>query len=264
MIPLHQNALHKMTKTHNTRSAEDGTDGRHNDVYLSSGHSRVRLMINKAGTLDVEDTDLAHNKEPRSRSVPPPLSRGSSIIAFEERPSVRELLERPSIDELRQSFSSLHELFENNAKSITEETCTAFKVQHVPRGLPQRDMAAKLKDSGFAGSFDFLYAPARLRSGLTNGYFFINFRSPSAAERFQQRFNAVPWADSTAPLTITPADAQGFEANVQQVLHSHAVANGPPEFSPLVFDTDGREIPFPRSEHKRQKPTKRTKRANTT
>jgi len=117
-----------------------------------------------------------------------------------------------------------------------------------------RDMLVDLLDAeGYLGSFDFLYIPIDFRRGLSLGYAFLNFTSPSIAEGFRMHFTGFSqWSvPSDKVCEITWSDTlHGLESHIQRYINSPVMhAAVPDDHRPLLFDGADR-VPFP-------KPTKK-------
>mmetsp|Transcript_104876 Transcript_104876/g.191520 ORF Transcript_104876/g.191520 Transcript_104876/m.191520 type:complete len:573 (-) Transcript_104876:132-1850(-) len=127
------------------------------------------------------------------------------------------------------------------------------------RNIPNkytRDMLVRQLEEDMRGLFDFVYLPIDFKNKCNVGYAFINFRSVEACMSFVNRFNGVevrkclPGLNSRKVTEVTPARVQGFDENVQRLRNSPVMRElaSKPEWMPLIFDSDGVQLPFPMPE----------------
>eukprot|EP00928_Gymnodinium_smaydae_P041336 TRINITY_DN27998_c0_g1_i1.p1 TRINITY_DN27998_c0_g1~~TRINITY_DN27998_c0_g1_i1.p1 ORF type:complete len:566 (+),score=129.21 TRINITY_DN27998_c0_g1_i1:76-1773(+) len=129
---------------------------------------------------------------------------------------------------------------------------TTVMVRNIPNKYTREMLVAQLS-SDFLGEFDFIYLPIDFRNCCNVGYGFVNFRTPESCRRFVESFDGVevqkclPGLNSRKVVEVTPARVHGLDANVRR-LRSSPVMNtlvDHPEWMPLIFDEEGRELPFP-------------------
>jgi len=129
---------------------------------------------------------------------------------------------------------------------------TTVMLRNIPNKYT-RDMLVKQLQAELTGQFDFLYLPIDFKNRCNVGYCFINFRTIEVRERFVEAFDGVevrkclPGLNSKKVAEVAPARVHGLDDNVKR-LRSSPVMNelmDHPEWMPLVFDEDGREVPFP-------------------
>ena len=124
------------------------------------------------------------------------------------------------------------------------------------RNIPNkytRDMLVKQLQAELKGQFDFLYLPIDFKNRCNVGYCFINFRTIEVRERFVEAFDGVevrkclPGLNSKKVAEVAPARVHGLDDNVKRLRNSPVMNElvDHPEWMPLVFDEDGREVPFP-------------------
>jgi len=109
-------------------------------------------------------------------------------------------------------------------------------LRNLPNKYTQVMLIEELTQSGFMGSFDFLYLPIDPETNANRGYAFINFIDPSYANmlgmayqgRKMSRFN------SDKVVSVAPAALQGFEANFAHY-SSARVGRGDPAARPLFL-----------------------------
>ena len=126
---------------------------------------------------------------------------------------------------------------------------TTVMLRNVPYHEGQVGVLRLLESRGFLGKFDFFYAPLDFNSSNNLGYAFINFRSALfVAEFFKDvdglRVNQFDgWA--AKELKVCWARVQGLAANVEHYRNS-PVNEMPAQFRPMVFDSCGGQVDFPR------------------
>lgn len=96
---------------------------------------------------------------------------------------------------------------------------TTLMIRNIPCRYQQRELIQEIEALGFAGTFDFFYAPVD-KSTLSNvGYAFVNFISPRWASKCMQvftnhRFKKYQKASGKIA-TVSVAHIQGLEANIR-------------------------------------------------
>jgi len=109
-------------------------------------------------------------------------------------------------------------------------------MRNLPNKYTQQLLLEELNDSGFLGTFDFLYLPIDPDTMANKGYAFISFISPASAwllrltyeGRKMSRFN------SDKVVSVSPAALQGFEANYAHYSTAR-VSRGDPALRPLFL-----------------------------
>lgn len=118
----------------------------------------------------------------------------------------------------------------------------ADKVTVMMRNLPnkytQKMLVSEINESGFLGTFDFLYLPIDPETNANRGYAFINFTEPNFAWMFKMTFEGRKMSrfNSTKVVSVSPATLQGFEANYSHY-SSARVSRGSPAARPLFLRT---------------------------
>lgn len=129
------------------------------------------------------------------------------------------------------------------------------------RNLPNcytRNMLLELLDAeGYMGSFDFLYLPIDFRRGLSLGYAFINFTSPSMAEGFRSHFTGFSeWcipSDKICQVTWSET-LHGLQAHLERYMNSPVMHESvPDEHKPVLF-SGLKRVSFPRPTKKIRAP----------
>jgi len=105
---------------------------------------------------------------------------------------------------------------------------------------------------GLYGRYDFVYLPFSFTKKTNIGYAFINLVSPSIALSFREAWNCtshfhdeLPGDQSKGMVTVTVAQVQGKEGNVQRLLNEcrcSKITN--PKFQPVVYDSAGVRLDF--------------------
>lgn len=125
---------------------------------------------------------------------------------------------------------------------------TTVMLRNVPYGESQLGVLNLVEQRGFGGRFDFFYAPLDFSSGNNLGYAFINLPEPSAVSEFFTVFDGLRvdkegW--SQKDLQVCWARVQGRHPNVEHYRNS-PVNDMPENFRPMIFDDEGKQLPFPR------------------
>jgi RNA recognition motif-containing protein len=141
-----------------------------------------------------------------------------------------------------------------NLSTISNQTgyeggSSTVMLRNVPYDARQHGVLALVEEEGFKGQFDFFYAPLDFKSKNNLGYAFINFKSIDIAKSFFRHFDGKRVSASSRPgwdkpLRVCWARVQSLDANVEHYRNS-PVNEMPPEFKPMLFDTDGNIVPFP-------------------
>lgn len=139
--------------------------------------------------------------------APPPGLSLSAVIAKVAPP--------PGLERCKTSKKqNMEELF-NSSK---DEPPTTIMIRNIPSRYSQHKLMEDLKDLSFDGTYDFLYVPMDRRTGANVGYAFVNFISPSSAERCMQSFNNYCFprvSKAHKPASTSVAHLQGLERNLQ-------------------------------------------------
>jgi len=113
--------------------------------------------------------------------------------------------------------SNLAEKFSSDAP---QEAPTTMMVRNIPNRYSQRELIEELEALGFAGSFDFLYAPTDFGTMGNVGYTFINFITPEWAERCRLELEGYLFSKHQKKTgkkvaTVSVAHLQGLQANLR-------------------------------------------------
>merc|ERR1719163_2475834 len=113
---------------------------------------------------------------------------------------------------------------------------TTVMLKNVPGDLLPENLLPILDNTGFRGTYDYLYLPADAATMRHKGYAFVNFMQASTAQRFMKKLEGSPWsASSPSRLSISYAQCQGVTANLKRqrdaLLRGAAV---PARFAPWV------------------------------
>jgi hypothetical protein len=119
----------------------------------------------------------------------------------------------------------------------------------------KRDQLMELIDKkGFAGSYDFFYAPVDFTRNALLGYAFINFLLPKEADRFYDVFDGfVQWElDSEKVSQVSWSIEQGLESHIKKYRNSPVMTKD--DTARPVSLKDGQRVPFPSPTKKLQAP----------
>lgn len=108
---------------------------------------------------------------------------------------------------------------------------TTMMLRNIPNRYSQHELIEELGVLGFAGSFDFLYAPMDFGTMGNVGYAFINFTSSDWAARFQLDLEGFVFAKHQKKSvkkvsTVSVAHLQGLEANLHHYQKSAVTGRG--------------------------------------
>lgn len=120
-----------------------------------------------------------------------------------------------------------HNLAEEFEKACNDTPPTTLMIRNIPNRYTQRDLIKELEGLGFAGTFDFFYAPIDMGTMGNVGYAFVNFTSPQYAVKCQDVVNGYMFKKHQSRkkiATVSVAHLQGLEANLAH--YQNAVVNG--------------------------------------
>mmetsp|Transcript_46905 Transcript_46905/g.131946 ORF Transcript_46905/g.131946 Transcript_46905/m.131946 type:complete len:264 (-) Transcript_46905:128-919(-) len=114
-------------------------------------------------------------------------------------------------------------------KATPEEPPTTMMIRNIPNRYSQRELIAELEALGFAGSFDFFYAPIDSGTMGNVGYAFVNFVDPYWAEHCQRTLTGYAFKKHQQKVrrkiaTVSVAHLQGLQANIRH--YENAAVNG--------------------------------------
>jgi len=93
-------------------------------------------------------------------------------------------------------------------------------VRHIPSRYTQQKVMREINACGFLGKYDLFYLLMQPKSRLNRGFAFISFNTPQDAEEFYFAFHdqRLRHFHIERPLSVMPADLQGFEANAEHYM----------------------------------------------
>ena len=147
--------------------------------------------------------------------------------------------------------SPLKPVDETSASTLPDspvELKTTVMLRNVPYSEGQLGVLTLIEERGFAGRFDFFYAPLDFSSSNNLGYAFVNLPDAEAVSEFYAVFDGLRVAKdgwSQKDLQVCWARVQGFAPNVEHYRNS-PVNDMPENFRPMIFDASGKPLPFPR------------------
>eukprot|EP00929_Paragymnodinium_shiwhaense_P034274 TRINITY_DN1866_c6_g1_i1.p1 TRINITY_DN1866_c6_g1~~TRINITY_DN1866_c6_g1_i1.p1 ORF type:complete len:544 (+),score=145.64 TRINITY_DN1866_c6_g1_i1:171-1802(+) len=97
-------------------------------------------------------------------------------------------------------------------------------MRNLPNKYSQQMLFEEINETGFEGTFDFLYLPIDPETKANKGYAFVSFMSPADASRFQEHYQgrSMKHFNSHKTVSICPAALQGFKANYDHYSKSQA------------------------------------------
>lgn len=113
---------------------------------------------------------------------------------------------------------------------------TTVMMRNLANKYSQRLLLAEINESGFIGTFDFLYLPIDTETNANKGYAFINFSEPGFAWMFKQAYEGrrMQRFNSDKVVSVFAATLQGFDANYAHYASSR-VNRGDPACRPLFL-----------------------------
>jgi len=107
---------------------------------------------------------------------------------------------------------------EEIAKSAEDAPPTTLMIRNIPGKYAQTDLMADLNETGFGGTYDFLYLPIDKGTSNNVGYAFVNFNNPAVAAQCIVSFSGHRFAklhrSSNKTAKISVAHLQGLEKNL--------------------------------------------------
>merc|ERR1719491_2407678 len=99
---------------------------------------------------------------------------------------------------------------------------TTLVIRNLPRSSTQQELAQAMAESGYAGTWDFLYLPLLILQVRRNlGFAFVNFTSADLAQKFLQGWHQTrpfTFGRVRRPVNVAAAEVQGREANRKKAL----------------------------------------------
>lgn len=97
---------------------------------------------------------------------------------------------------------------------------TTMMIRNIPNRYTQQEMIEELDSLGFAGSFDFFYAPIDFGTMGNVGYAFVNFVDPRWAARCCEQLDGFVFGKHQQRTrkkvaTVSVAHLQGLQANIR-------------------------------------------------
>jgi len=152
---------------------------------------------------------------------------------------------------------AVEKAFLDSPRSCTASTCTPAStaapapttvlLKNIPEEYTREMLVDTLNSEGFAGLFDFVYAPINFGSRTSFGYAFINLLTPEDADQFFTTFESFDkWTvESARRAEVDWSDRQGLESLVDRYRNSPLMhAKVPDEAKPIVLKNGIREA-FP-------------------
>jgi hypothetical protein len=168
------------------------------------------------------------------------------------RASTSNYLHKPGI---APSGKSIYEDIEHGDFDAAAEDCACpehLRTTVMLRNLPNNYTRAMLLDlidsEGYARLYDFMYLPIDFNSKACLGYAFVNFTSPSAAQKFRSRFAGFSnWILPSRKVCIVnwSGPHQGVDAHIERYRNSPVMHEAVPDtYKPVLF-VDGERVAFP-------------------
>lgn len=238
----------------------------------SSDHaSESTAAVSKIDDFDSWSADVTDDEceEEKPKSLPPgnfgppkaafALSSPSMVpvpmmmIPAAGRPehSVGSLMWKPSVETEKNRF--VGSVWGSKKKVKKEQTYTTIVIKNLPEKCTNAMIVDLLDASGFAGKYDFLYAPTDFRNYSAFGYAFVNMISHELGESAMQVIDGMTAWNENVPLAVDWSQPhQGYGVHVRRYQNSPVMhPQVPQEYKPMIFRGGVRQT-FPA-------PTKRIK-----
>lgn len=134
------------------------------------------------------------------------------------------------------------------AKDLKQETpqqSTTVVIRSLAKHFTREDVAGLLDARGFAGLFNFLYAPVDFKSHEGLGYALVNFLTADAAAAAISCLAGVQVNGHCLEVELSRAHKAGLQGLIERFRNSAVMQADMPElFKPLLLQ-HGRAVPFP-------------------
>jgi len=183
-------------------------------------------------------TPLVRVKDPLPNAPPSPQGIARSSGACPEVSSASVPL-----DPERGSLSNVYadgQIPETLASSLGDIPghITTVVIQHIPGQILQSQLMQMWPASDIG--YNMLYAPLNQRKKRSMGFAFMNFTTHSALLEFHRSWHGVVLAPDNKGLSISAADVQGLEANIQLMVGSKLIKSiKRTRHMPLIVEADG-------------------------
>lgn len=116
------------------------------------------------------------------------------------------------------------------------ENTTTIMMRNLPNKYTQRMLLTEVNQTGFLGTFDFMYLPMDPETNANRGYAFLNFIDSGFAWMFKMSYEGrkMNRFNSSKVVSVMPATLQGFDANYAHY-SSARVNRGDPSARPLFL-----------------------------
>jgi len=125
------------------------------------------------------------------------------------------------------------------AKSLDTSVHKTLMVRNIPMRYTQDMLLVEWPPQG---SYDFLYLPICIDKKRNASFAFVNFVTREAAQAFYRRWHKQRLEHYSArkPLDISPADVQGREENLLQIMRNKTFRIRNAHFQPAIFEGNER------------------------
>lgn len=134
---------------------------------------------------------------------------------------------------------------------------TTMMLRNIPNIFTRAMLVDQLNQSGFRGSYDFVYLPVDHSTNVGFGYAFVNFTSPNGARLFKNHFHGyAEWAyPCEKPCEVVWSQAhQGLQEHIDRLRNSPVMHESVPDmFKPAIY-LNGMRVPFPQPTKKPRAP----------
>lgn len=183
-------------------------------------------------------------------AVPLPMMMMAAAVR-QEHTVASQFLWKPNVEVEKTRF--LGSVWGSKKKVKKEQTYTTIVIKNLPEKCTNAMIVELLDTAGFAGKYDFLYAPTDFRNYSAFGYAFVNMISHELGESAIQHLDGMTAWSENVPVSVDWSQPhQGYGVHVRRYQNSpvmHPLV--PEEYKPMIF-RGGVQQKFPA-------PTKRIK-----
>lgn len=211
---------------------------------------------------DTESTETRDHSAPTSEATPtpPPEPSAESWSSWDQNatsnsvagylvpvlvssPCVSEQLPTPNfLGSLSMGYDQRQFMVPAPSKTCSQTppsdwgSTTTVMMRNLANKYTQRLLLTEINESGFIGTFDFLYLPIDTDTNANKGYAFINFSESGFAWMFKQAFEGrrMQMFNSDKVVSVSAAALQGFDNNYAHYVNARC-NRGDPACRPLFL-----------------------------
>jgi len=171
-----------------------------------------------------------------------------------------------SIKQRRLSDMNKH----NKSQPVDPKKHTTIMIRNIPNKYTRQMLHDRLINVFKKTDYDFIYMPIDFNNKCNVGYAFVNFRNEGAVELALKTFHmvecqtALPGFNSSKIVEMTPARVQGLQSNIEHLQQSTVLdqLRENDDWTPLIFDENGDDKPFPYDNPKKKRKSNQSRSTN--